>query len=124
MKKVSIVCSLVIVGLLFNCSKKSESPTFKKSDFVGVWEENDSKDSDGCTSIIKFDDKKFYEGEKCPSNGQTFDSGTTYTYDNKNTINVSDIIPIKIVILSLNSTTLKIEESYLTYKATVVYTKL
>jgi hypothetical protein len=124
MKTLSL-CSLIILSLLFSCSKKSESPSYKKADFAATWEENGSLQS-GCTRLIKFDATKMYDGEKCAAD-QSFDSGTTYTYDNKNTITLdpSSGFAIKYVILSLNATTLKMDYYLNNVKfGTLTYTKL
>ena len=124
MKRLSLY-SLMILSMLIGCSKKSETPTFKRASFTGiVWEENGPLG--GCTNIVKFDDTKRYEGLKCGAD-QNFSNDVTYTYDNKSTITIdpNGSFTIKYVIVSLSDTTLKMDY-YLSYvkRRTYNYTKL
>jgi hypothetical protein len=108
MKRNLLTLSLIITTLVLSCSdddsKKDSSPTFKKEDFYGTWEENGSETS-GCTKVIKIDATKYYFGSKCGADF-TFDNGATYTYeDNQFSFSSSGYWRFKI--MSRTTTTFK-----------------
>jgi hypothetical protein len=126
MKKLNLLYVLFLLVAVVACKKDSEDPTFKKEAFVGInWQQNDSE-QDGCTTLLKFTDTQYFEGEKCDGGANDYGSGQTYTFDGKRTIVLSTILgDMKYVISSLNTTTLKVDVSVLGQNAgTYTYTKI
>jgi hypothetical protein len=109
MKQFKLLYALLFAVAVIACKDDDESPTFKKEDLVGTWEENDSE-IQGCTFLIKIDATKFYNfGTKCDDD-IFFSDGYTFTFDGKQTFTFTDDdtdTDYKYVILSKNATTLK-----------------
>jgi hypothetical protein len=106
MKKLKLLYAVFFAVAIIACSKDDESPTFKKEEFVGTWEEDDSE-FQGCTSIVRFSDTKIASGSKCGADID-IDEEVTFTFDGKQTFTYESVLgETKYVITSKNATTFK-----------------
>ncbi len=126
MKKFSTLCLTAAMAVtLFSCSKDDETPTYKKSDFIGTWEIASS--SGGEYNLCA--DKKDYIiiGEESVTS-ESFDDDCrgmgkgefSYTYD-KNKLTIMQGLAIY-KIINLTATELKVEETSLMTESKVVKT--
>jgi hypothetical protein len=103
-------CYLLVLIILFSCGDDSKSstvtPTFKKEDSYGTWQEDNSTTSNGCTRVIKVEAAMFYFGIKCGTDF-TFDNGAPYTYQDNEFKFSSSGSYWRFKILSKTSTTFK-----------------
>jgi len=135
MKKLSLLYAFLFVAAFVSCKDEDEDPTFKKSDFLGKWEETASTppddESETCTTSkeeIEITDDDIKVTSTCDGFSGSIDY--PYTFDNKRTLTVTitiltETITMKTKILELSGTTMKVENYYNGTKAeTVTYKKV
>jgi hypothetical protein len=125
MKKLNLLYAVLFAVTIISCSKDDEKPSFKKEDFYATWQEDGSLDA-GCTSVIKIDATKIYDGEKCGTDPIDFYDENVYTFEGGNTFKTDfGGIEIKMVVTSKTATTFK-ADGYLagTKVSSASYTKL
>lgn len=116
MRKLQFFYALLFVAAFVACKDEDEDPTFKKSDFIGRWEETASNPPDeeegmSCDTYkqeIEISETEIEFISTC--NGVPGSATVAYTFDNKRTVTTSVLgIEVKSVIVELTSTTLKID---------------
>jgi hypothetical protein len=130
MKKLNLLYAFGLVALAISCGKDDEDPTYKKENFIGIWEQTattvpDDGSNDDCTTSkqeLKFTETKMTMISTCDDSSGSIE--LDYAFDNKRTITFELIVDGKMVIQQLNSTTLKVDAYYNNQKAgTITYKK-
>jgi hypothetical protein len=125
MKKLKLLYAVLFAVAIIACSKDDDDPTFKKEDFYFTWEMDDSAEQ-GCTSVIKIDASKIYDGEKCGTNPVELYDDNAYTFEGGNTFKVDfQGTEIKLVVKSKSATKFTADSYFAGAKvSTDSYTKL
>ncbi len=104
--------SIMLFTLLISCNGSDTTPTYKKENFIGVWERTSTTvDPGSCTTStekLTFTQTTLTTVATC--NGTEISYDANYTFDNKNTINLTILgVSGKLVILELTSALLRVD---------------
>jgi hypothetical protein len=113
-KKIQLLYLVLFTISVFSCSD-DEDPSYKQADLVGKWQMTETTSQeynpDDCTTYkryYEFSLSEFTDSNEC--DGANGSVTVDYTYNGKNTVQYSFFVDVKLVIKSLNATTLKLDE--------------